>query len=69
MLIERNDLTSDTIGIDIYRPTDRYDGQPPPDHVVKNFVIRYNSITAPEEIRIAPEYEVSPYSITVHDNR
>lgn len=69
LLIERNQLTSDTIGVDIYPTRDRYDGQPPPDHVVKDFVIRYNSITAPEAIRIAPEYETSPYSLTIYDNQ
>ncbi len=42
---------------------------PPPDHVVKNFIIRYNSITVPKAIRIAPEYMVLPFSITVYDNR
>ena len=38
-------------------------------HVVKNFVIRHNSVTAPVPISIAPEYGAAPYSANVHDNR
>lgn len=52
----------DTIGLDVPFPHRNR-------HVVKNFIIRYNTISAPTPISIAPEYGTAPYSVNVHDNR
>lgn len=68
LLIEKNDVVDDTIGIDLKAPTDRSDGQTGLDHVVKNFIIRYNSVEAGTPIRIAEEYEVDPFTVQVYDN-
>lgn len=69
LLIEHNEVSSDTIGIQLYAPVDRYDGKPPPDHVVKRFVIRHNKVVAPEPIRVAPRYNAPPYNVLLHANQ
>lgn len=63
-MIELNNVVSDTIGIDLYPPTDRADGQSPPNHVVKNFIIRYNTVEGNPDIRVVSEYYDDPiYSV------
>ncbi len=68
-MIERDHVVSDTIGIHLYRPADRADGQSPPDHVVKNFIIRYNTVEGNPDIHVESEYYDNPiYSVEVYDN-
>ncbi len=69
LLIEHNDLTNDSIGIHLHNPVDRYDGQPPRAHVVKNFVIQYNTINAAENVRIDDEYGDPEFTVDEHDNQ
>ena len=69
LVIEFNTVVSDTIGIDLYPPADRADGQSPPNHVVKNFIIRYNTVEGNPDIRVVREYYDDPiYSVEVYDN-
>ncbi len=68
LVIERNEITSDTIGIDLYPPRQRYDGQAPTDHVVKNFIVRYNRVTAIKPLRIHSDYDQREFSIRMYDN-
>ena len=68
LLIERNIVADDTIGIDLKPPTKRYDGRRGLGHVVKNFVIRNNEIQAPVAIRIARDYEADEFSVRVYGN-
>ncbi len=69
LLIELNDVVDDFTGIEIHRPVDRYDGQPPPDHVVKNFIIRNNMVKASPPIEVAAEYDAGGFSVEQYDNR
>jgi len=69
LVIENNNVVSDAIGIDLYKPAVRkYDNQPPPDHVVKNFIIRYNSVVASTPIHVDSAYDDPIYSVQVYDN-
>ncbi len=69
LVIEHNNVVSDAIGIDLYKPALRkYDNQPPPDHVVKNFIIRYNTSTGSPAIHVDSAYDDPIYSVQVYDN-
>ncbi|MCZ6771391.1 MAG: right-handed parallel beta-helix repeat-containing protein, partial [Proteobacteria bacterium] len=69
LVIENNTIVDDNIGIDLYKPVTEPDiNSPPPEHVVKNFVIRYNTIDAPNDIRIHSDYDDPVYNVNIHDN-
>ena len=70
LVIEHNNVVSDSIGIDLNRPALRkYDNQSPPDHVVKNFIIRYNTVDGSPDIHWDSAYDNDPYSVQVYDNQ
>ncbi len=68
LIIERNLVVNDGVGIDLYPLRDRYDGKPPPDHVVKKFVIRYNDLEAHIPIQSAEDYEDPAFTLQIYDN-
>ena len=69
LVIEHNNVVSDAIGIDLYKPALRkYDNQSPPDHVVKNFIIRYNTADGSPDIHVDSAYDDPMYSVQVYDN-
>ncbi len=69
LVIEHNNVVSDTTGINLYKPAIRkYDGQSPPDHVAKNFIIRYNTVDGSPDIEVARAYDDPIYTVQVYDN-
>ncbi len=68
LLIENNTVASDKIGIHLNNPVTSKSGSTPPTHVVKNFIIRYNTISASPDIDVAPAYDDPMYSVQVYDN-
>ena len=69
LVIENNTVVDDNVGIHLYKPVAEPDiNSQPPDHVVKNFIIRYNSVVAPTPIRVDSAYDNDPYSVQLYDN-
>ena len=69
LVIERNEITTDYTGIHLAPFADRYDGQPPPDHLVKSFIIRWNNIEAAEPISIDRDYDDPAFTEQTYDNQ
>ncbi len=68
LLIENNNVTSDKIGIHLNRPVTSKSGSTPPTHVVKNFIIRYNTVDGSPDIEVDSAYDDPIYSVQVYDN-
>lgn len=69
LLIDRNVVTDASIGIDIFKPVKRYDGQSGYNHLVKVFEITNNTIsTNSTPLRVANEYQQSQFTVTVSGN-
>lgn len=69
LTIDHNTVTGANIGIDIFEPVNRYDGQSGYAHVVKTFVITDNTISAnTTPLRVDQAYSVAPFTVTIQGN-
>jgi hypothetical protein len=64
LLFDQNEVSGQSIGIDLYQPVNRYDGKTGYDHVVKTFSFVDNVLIGNgEAIRIANEYNSAPFKV------
>ncbi len=69
LIIENNIVVDDNIGIHLYPPTvTSKSGSSPPAHIVKNFIIRYNTADGSPDIKVDSGYDNDRYSVQVYDN-
>jgi hypothetical protein len=65
LLIEKNDIASEGVGIDLAPPVPKKDEPMSLDHVVTGFVIRDNKVRAKTTINLAPRYHTPPFSVEI----
>ena len=67
LLIEKNNIASESVGIDLAPPVPKKDEPMSLDHVVKGFVIRDNKVQARTTINLAPRYHTPPFSVEISE--
>ncbi|WP_165820353.1 right-handed parallel beta-helix repeat-containing protein [Microvirga sp. KLBC 81] len=63
LVIDSNDIDSETVGIELYDPVELKDRPGSIEHLVSHFVIRGNAIRAPIPLKISKQYDMPPFSI------